>query len=97
VKVTTKKVKLTFTNSECKIHLAEVILGSYKRYTDDDEDDDSGNNGGPVEGDGFERIDLQILEATVEAEYTIPNGGGNGKELPENLIAEGDQDWNKWL
>jgi len=63
----------------------------------DDEDDDSGNNGGPVEGDGFERIDLQILEATVEAEYTIPNGGGNGLELPKNLIAEGDQDWNKWL
>jgi len=90
---------LTFTNSECKIHLAEVILLSHKRYTDDEDDDDNedGNDGGPVEGDDFERIDLEILGATVEAEYTLPGGGKWGLELPENIIKEGDEPWNKWL
>jgi len=94
-KVTTNQVRLTFTNSECKIHLAEVILLSYNRYTDDDDED--GNNGGPVEGDDFERIDLEILGATVEAEYTIPNGGSRSLHYPKNLINEKEINWNKWL
>jgi len=73
------------------IQLGEIILLSYNRYDDDSDPHD------PVEGDDFERIDLEILGAKVEAEYSCPHGCGTRKEYPENLIKEGTESWNKWI
>lgn len=47
-------------------------------------------------GPELQRIDLQSLGFTVDAECTVPNGGGTKKEVPENLIDSGTENWNKW-
>lgn len=45
---------------------------------------------------GMKRFDVANF-AKVDAQFTVPNGGGTKKEFPQNLLSAGQEGWNKWL
>ena len=35
--------------------------------------------------------------AKVTAQHFLKDGGGTGKEFPQNLVSGGEEPWNKWF